>query len=131
MKTSLRYLVSSLILLPLYMVAQQIAAPGDVWRINETTYLENGHRFLLNGSFEISKTQIQFFQKQGKVKYDFRILSVAVTDSTGAKEFTVDFRGVTGKISIWQEQGGNFLTIAMGKDNQRILPYMFNLTQVD
>lgn len=94
-------------------------------KVLQATALNNGESFACSGYFEFSEDQIFFIQKNGSVKYDFKIISSTTGRNGQSTDYDILFRGASGSIRVTNEINISTLIIDLSKNGERILPYKF------
>lgn len=95
------------------------------WKVLQATALNNVESFVCSGYFEFSEDQISFIQKNGSVRYDFKIISSTPGRNGQSTDYDILFRGASGSIRVNSEINLSTLIIDLSKNGERILPYKF------
>lgn len=115
------------LLLITFLVSSLQSFAQKKWNVTRATDLQTGDVFVCSGVFEISEDQIQFIQKNGSIRYDFRITGVAEHDNGSSLEYQINFRGLKGIIRLSNQPQESLLIIEINRGADRILPYQFSI----
>ena len=112
------------------LISHCTASAQEQWKIIQATELLTGEIFSSSGTFEISNDQIQFIQKNGLIRYDFKITKRSNLIDERTVEFEIIFRGAAGVLRLISGQNESTLILDIRKGAERILPYKFSLKPI-
>lgn len=117
-------------LLFINILVSSYSSAQERWRVSSATDSQTGEFFVCSGVFEFSKDQVLFIQKNGLVKYDFKITAVTDHPEESTVEYQIIFRGAEGVIRIKNKSQEATLTLEINRGSDRILPYQFSIQSI-